>query len=117
MGIVNTFTIKSKLMVIIMAITGIALILVGAVFIVQDLLALQKGMKEDLAVEAQIIISNSTAAVSFDDEAAADEVLTSLKSDPDIVSACIYTKTGERLGTYLRNGASADSVPAKPGPD
>jgi len=117
MGILNTFTIKSKLMVLMMAISSIALVLVGTVFIVQDLIALQKGMKEDLAVEARLIGANSTAAVSFDDDAAANEVLASLKADPDIVSACIYTKDGERLGSYLRTDASADSIPSVPAPE
>jgi two-component system sensor histidine kinase/response regulator len=117
MGIVNTFTIKSKLMVLMMAISSISLVLAGLVFITQDLIAMEKGMREDLAVEAQIIGANSTAAVSFEDESAANEVLASLKSDSEIVAACIYTMDGQRLGSYLRSGAPADSIPASPKPE
>ena len=117
MSAINSLSIKSKLTALIMATSGVAVLMACIIFIVQDIVSKSRSMKEDLTVQAEMFGSSSTAAVSFEDEEAASETLASLKADPDVVAACIYTKEGTLLGSYLRAGVSASSLPAGPQPD
>src|SRR5436190_8861104 len=98
MQLLDTISIKSKLTVIIVGVSSIVLLLACAIFITQDIISTRKSIKEDLAVEAHLISGSSTAALSFNDQAAASEMLEGLKYDQNIVAACIYTKEGEKLG-------------------
>jgi hypothetical protein len=47
-----------------------------------------------LAVRAEIIAANSTAALAFQNEADAREVLSALCTEPHTVTACLYDKDG-----------------------
>ena len=49
-----------------------------------------------------VIGQNSTAALNFRDESAAEEVLTALTADDAIVSACLYDASGQLFAQYQR---------------
>jgi signal transduction histidine kinase/DNA-binding response OmpR family regulator len=110
-------SIKRKLRLIIMTNVGAALVLASTAYFSYDLVALRKGTKSDLTILAQIIGSNSTAALSFNDANSAQEILKALKAKPRIVSALIYTNDGKILGKYLRDEADHEFLAPKPQPD
>src|SRR5256712_18912 len=110
-------SIKRKLRLIIMTNVGAALVLTITAYFSYDLVALRKGTKSDLTILAQIIGSNSTAALSFNDANSAQEILKALKAKPRIVSALIYTNDGKILGKYLRDEADHEFLAPKPQPD
>src|SRR5581483_6788271 len=114
---IGRLSIKTKLMAIIMATSSIALLLACAIFIIQDYFSLRKTLVEDLSVQAEMLGSNSTAALSFGDETAAEETLSSLKADSNIVSACIFDKEGRMMSSYVRQGESRNSLPTAAQPD
>src|SRR2546426_184211 len=68
-------SIKRKLRLIIMTNVGAALVLASTAYFSYDLVALRKETKSDLSILAQIIGSNSTAALSFNDANSAQEIL------------------------------------------
>src|SRR6266852_3705826 len=65
----------------------------------------------DLTVLAEIFGANSTAALSFNDRKAADELLSGLAAKRSIRCAYLYTPDGQVLSGY-RRGAALGQPPA-----
>src|ERR1700687_32854 len=105
------WSIGRKLMVLMMAASSAALLLVCAVLLVYDVATAKRATAEHLSTLVQIIADNSKAALSFGDQAAAGEVLATLKAEPHITAACIYDKQGKPFVLYQPKGASSSDVP------
>src|SRR5437764_14478615 len=73
-----------------MIISTSALLLAGAALISYDFFAAGRDLGSSTTVFAQIVADNATAAVTFNDQPAAVDILNSLRSEPSIVSSCIY---------------------------
>src|SRR5271169_2567802 len=104
-------SIKRKMQGIILFTTGGALLLSCAAFLAYDLVTFRSAMKSDLSILADLVGSNSTAALTFNDPQAAREILQGLKAQPHIVSACIYSGDGKVFTTYRREGGQQDFSP------
>jgi len=68
-----------------------------------DLFTFRQAMPRDLLILAQIVGSNSTAALTFDDPKAGRATLASLSAQRRIVAACLYGKDGKVFATYRRD--------------
>jgi len=99
--------IKRKLMLIIMLTSSAALLLACIAFVTTDLITFRHAMVRDLSIKAEIIGSNSSAALVFNDQSSAQETLSALRAEPHIVFACIYNKDGRVFAKFL-NGAAND---------
>src|SRR5579863_3292317 len=104
-------SIKGKMQAAILFTTGAALLLSSAAFLAYDLVMYRSVMANDLSTLADLIGSNSTAALTFNDPKAAKEILQGLKAQPHIVSACIYSGDGEVFTTYRREGGQQNISP------
>jgi len=104
-------SIKRKLQSIILFTTGAALLLSCATFLAYDLVTFRTAMKDDLSTLADLIGSNSTAALTFNDPNAAREILQGLKAQPHIVSASIYSDEGKVFTSYVREGGPENFPP------
>ncbi|HEV2437628.1 MAG TPA: ATP-binding protein [Verrucomicrobiae bacterium] len=102
--------IKQKLTVIIMIASTVALLLVAAGFVAYDLDTFRKKMVNDLSTLAEIIGDRSEAALSFKDQAVAQDMLHALVYQKHIVAAALYDASGKLLAQYPRN-ATATSFP------
>lgn len=102
MRIRSMLSIKQKLRLIIMVTVATALILACAAVLAYDFLAFRNSMRNDLGVLAEIFGSNSTAALSFGDQNATEEILAGLKAKSHILAACIYTSDGKPFAFYRR---------------
>jgi signal transduction histidine kinase/DNA-binding response OmpR family regulator len=109
-------SLQRKLQVIIMVTVGAALILACAAFLAYDLVAFGGSMRRDLETLAEILGSNSTAALTFGDQKAARELLSALKAKPHILTACIYSTDGKPFAIYRRAGLSSPFVVPPPEP-
>jgi signal transduction histidine kinase/DNA-binding response OmpR family regulator len=109
-------SLKRKLQLIIMATVGAALVVACATFLVYDLIAFKRSMQRDLETLAEILGSNSTAALTFGDQSAARELLSGLKAKQHILTAGIYSADGQPFTFYRRAGLSPEFVapPAEP---
>ena len=94
--------------------SGIALLLICAVFVAYDRITLKNMMIRKLDILADIIGENSTAALTFDREDDAKKTLSALKAEQHIVSACIYTIDGKVFTKYHRENINADFTPPMP---
>jgi signal transduction histidine kinase len=95
-------SIRLKLVLIIMAATGGALLLASAGLIVADFARSRGELAHDLASLADVLAQNSTAALAFDDATAARETLASLAARPAIVAAGLYKPDGRLFAGYRR---------------
>ena len=94
--------VKLKLHLIIMGTVSTALLLACVAVLVYDRFALYRTMENDLGILAEIYASNSTAALTFDDQRAARELLSGLKARRSIERAVIYSASGEVFASYDR---------------
>jgi PAS domain S-box-containing protein len=110
-------SIRQKLQGIVL-VTGCAALLVSSVtFSIYDRTTFLRARTNDLIVSAQMIGSNSTAALSFRDVNSAREILNALQAEPSVVHACIYGKDGKVFAKYSRGSASEDFSPPPVQPD
>ncbi len=99
--------IRRKLMLIVMATTGVALVLAAVGIIFADLVLFRGYLKNDLSALAHIIADNTTASLSFDDPTAATETLNTLRARTHVESGCIFNRGSELFAQFKRDQWSA----------
>ena len=97
--------VKHKLRFIILTAVTAALAVAGVAVYVHTERTASRNLAENCGVLAQLVSADSTAAVSFRDTAAAQELLSSVEANPDIVNAAIYGVDGRPFVQYHRAGA------------
>jgi signal transduction histidine kinase len=97
-----------------MLVSGVALLLACAGFFAYDQITLRETLVRTLSAQAQIIGSNSIAAIVFNDPQAASRTLAALKSSANITSAGIFTSDRRPLAQYSREGEYALNIPTLP---
>ncbi|HEV3383977.1 MAG TPA: CHASE sensor domain-containing protein, partial [Gemmata sp.] len=90
-------------------ITGIAALTFAFGTVLAYYYVVRDSTRNDLTVLAQIFGSNSTAALSFNDPKAADELLSGLAAKRSILCAYLYTPDGRVFSGYRRG-----TQPVKP---
>jgi signal transduction histidine kinase/DNA-binding response OmpR family regulator len=113
----NDLSIKRKLTLIMMLTGIIALVLSCASFIVYDQSFSRRAMVQDLSSLAEVIGSNSTAAITFNDPDSATEILAALSARPQITAACIYNIKGKPFAQYDRRDQPLSFRPFAPQQD
>jgi signal transduction histidine kinase/DNA-binding response OmpR family regulator len=104
--------IKDKLRRIILFILGAAAALACTSSLALDQISYRQQMREDLRVLAEILGSNSTAALSFKDAKAAEEMLASLRAKPHVITGYLYTHDGGALASYKGQVAAMAEAPS-----
>ena len=99
----KNLSIKRKLTLITMLTSVLALLLASLGFLTYHLIAFRRLMSHDLMTQAEIIGSNSTAALAFNDESTATETLLALKAKEEITAAALYTPDGSVFARYHRH--------------
>jgi signal transduction histidine kinase/DNA-binding response OmpR family regulator len=103
--------VRHKLRLIVMATVTVALLCACTAVLVYDRIAARDSMRNDLEVMAEMLGSNSTAALSFGDAQAGKEILSALRVKRQIVAARILTADGRSLTTYRRASAPPSAMP------
>lgn len=109
----DDISIKRRLTLIVMLTTSVALLLSCIAFVTYDWISSKEALGRRLETMAEIIGSNSTAALIFDHEQDAIETLAALRAEPDVVSACIYDATGAVFARYHRTNDDFDAPPLR----
>ncbi len=110
-------SLRHKLVVLIMTISGTAIVLVGTGVLIYDYLAGRQRMVRDLTTLAEMLAQNCTGALSFNDPVDAKEIMLSLQAKRPILLACIYRADGSILASYRREhaGVTAPVAPRRDG--
>jgi signal transduction histidine kinase/DNA-binding response OmpR family regulator len=111
------WSIKKKLIVMIMCTTAVALFLASITLVSYDRVVTKNTMVQRLTVLANAIGANSSAALLFNDSKAATVTLRALSAESHVVNACLFTKDGSLFALYYRTGTQPAGFPAKPSPE
>ena len=95
--------VKHKLRLIIMSVVSAALLVACGAVLAYDQLASRDEMRNNLEVTADIIGHNSTAALAFRDQKAAEELLSGLKAKPHVAIAFLYLEDGHPFASFHRD--------------
>ncbi|MGA9040113.1 MAG: response regulator [Terriglobales bacterium] len=112
MSLLRDMSISRKITIIILTTSLIKLLLVCTVIFTYDIHLFRQTMAGDMATLADVIARNSTAALTFQDARAAQDVLSALRAEPHVTVACIYGQDGKPFATYLRDRKGLRPVPA-----
>lgn len=93
-----------KLGLALTASVGAGLMLVFVAFSVAELLRFHNEQLRQLTTTADVIATNSRAALSFNDAKAGGETLASLHANSEIKRAALYNSKGELFASYYRHG-------------
>jgi signal transduction histidine kinase len=98
----RTSSISTRLALMNMVVSGVALLLASAGFFAYDQITFRENLARTLSAQAQIIGANSISSILFNDPQAASSTLAGLKGSRNIASAGIFTNDGRLLAQYLR---------------
>jgi signal transduction histidine kinase len=90
---------------------GVVLLLTFTSYFIYEIVTFRQNAIRQLAINAKIISSNSTAALAFEDQKSADEILGALKAEPHVDLAVIYDKNGKPFSYYPQH-ASPGKLPS-----
>lgn len=115
----RNLSVKWKLTWIIMFASATPLLLCCAAIIGYEILTFRSSMVSDLSSQAEIIGSNNLGNLSFyaigiDTRDDAGKTLGTLRANPHIISAGIYTAEGKIFARYMRDGNQEDFPAAPP---
>ena len=113
----HTWPIRHKLTALFVIMASIAALTVSLPMGIFDSLGLKRAMVRDLSVLADVLARNSTAALTFHDARAAQDVLQALQAEPSVTAACTYTNGGKPFAIYLRDRGSSNFLPPAPQPE
>jgi diguanylate cyclase (GGDEF)-like protein/PAS domain S-box-containing protein len=105
------FSIRGKLMFIIMATVSATFLLGGGVLVARYATAAWATEAARLTTLGKAVSSNIAAAVSFDEPASAEETLAAFAVDSSILATHVYTAAGEPFARYAAPGSTSRPPP------
>ena len=87
-------SLKNKITMIILATSGLMILIISGFFLANEAVSIRRAVFHNLSAIAGITARNSTAALSFDDNDTAQELLDALKVEPHVLAAAFYKKDG-----------------------
>lgn len=100
---------KRKFLLLLVLTSALSLVFACSVLVFNDLLHIRESLVNRLIEQAGLIGDNSSAALVFQDEKAADEILSAFRHQPNILQAVLFTPNGNILSQY-QPGTSPDFV-------
>ncbi len=101
-------TIRSKMLLLAVTSAAVALTLAAIAVYSNDVEILRRSKIEQLESQARMLAFNSTAILTFRDEAAAKELLGSLVLQPSVECACFRDAAGQLLADYRASRSEGD---------
>lgn len=107
--------IARQLMTLMMLTSAVVLAFTWAVFVSYEIYTTRLSTTAQVRTLAEVIATNSTAALAFEDTNNASEILSALRAEPTITLAGLYDRKGVLFATYPASIPAADlphSMPA-----
>src|SRR5690606_29111251 len=92
--------IQKKLMAILLLVSSIVLLITCAAFFACEAFTFRQNTLRQLSILGKIIATNSTAALAFNSEEEAHEILSALRAEQHIVAAALYDAEGNLFAKY-----------------
>lgn len=100
-------SIRAKLMRTALLAAGVALLSASAAFVVYDVITFRAAIARRFSVAANLVGSNSVAALVFEDRPAAAKMLSALQGQPNVTGAALYDVSGRLFAQYVQRGTRA----------
>jgi signal transduction histidine kinase/CheY-like chemotaxis protein/HPt (histidine-containing phosphotransfer) domain-containing protein len=104
-------SVRQKLLAGVLLTSIVALLVSGAALFLYDLHTHRVSSATDLSVQAELLGYATTAALQFDDPAAATQSLAFLRARPTLRRAALYKPSGAIFASYSRQGLVASDFP------
>src|ERR1700730_4053500 len=112
---IRDYSIKKKLTLMNMLVSGSTLLLACTAFGAYELTTFRSTTVQNLSIQAQIVGANSASALLFNDAKLAVNTLSALRAAHTVLSAGIYTLDGEPFAVYRRDAQGhSPPLPAMP---
>jgi hypothetical protein len=111
----DTGSVRSKLIIMAVSTTFVALLSAAIAMLLYDLRTFQQYWVDDLTTQADIIASVTAPALAFNDAKTAQQNLAVLRVRPQILSGAIYSSAGTRFASYAQQQSADQGFPDKPG--
>ncbi len=98
-------SISTKLTLMNVLVSAVALLLASGGFCAYDLYSFRMALVRNVSIQAQIIGDNTVSALLFNDPQSAEKTLSALRANPSLMYAQIYTSDGQPFAAYWRDGA------------
>ncbi|MBI2498180.1 MAG: HAMP domain-containing protein [Opitutae bacterium] len=108
--------IRRKLMLIMLVITLVVMALMRGAFFAYEYSIFRRALVRQTATLGGILAANSTAALAFENQDDAREILAALRAEPYIDTAALYDGNGRLFARYPE-AMPAGTCPPVPGPD
>jgi signal transduction histidine kinase/CheY-like chemotaxis protein len=112
MRLLPPLSIATKLNWIITVAVTLALVLACVGAMTYDSYTFRSTRADDITMLAEVIGSNSTGALTFQDSHSAEEVLRALSFKKHVVEGCIYDRNSKVFATYLASSHSQFVAPS-----
>ena len=94
------FSIRSKLTIIVMLTSGVAMLLACGTFAVYEQVAATRTLKQDFALLADMFDDNVAPGLAFNDTDSIGKTLATLGADSRIMAAGVYDRSGRLVARY-----------------
>ena len=108
--------IRRKLMLIILTTSIAVMLLMRGAFFIYEYVTFRQATVRHVSTLGEILAANSTAALAFENQDDARDILTALGAERHFVAAALYDRQGGLFARYP-DPLPAAALPAAPGPD
>src|SRR5882672_11980218 len=92
--------IQQKLMAVILMTSCAVLVLTCSAFFAYEFITFRQTLVKELSTLGEIISTNSSAALAFDNREDASEILAAIRAEKHIVAASLYDARGNLFAVY-----------------
>lgn len=103
-----TFSIKYKIVAVMLLVGGIVLTLASSAFLVNDVVRFRHTMVNNLMTLGELVALSNDAGLFFEIKDSTEENLAVLAANQHIVAAYLFSLDGNVFGSYHRSGANPD---------
>lgn len=83
-------SITKRVRAVILLVSVAVLLITATAFVIYEIISYKGQLVRNLSTLAAVIADNSAAALAFDSQSTAEDILAALKAEPDIVAAVLY---------------------------
>jgi PAS domain S-box-containing protein len=93
-------SITKRVRAVILLASAVVLIATAAAFVIYEAITFRTRLVRNLSTLAALIADNSAAPLAFENREIAEEILSALQAEPDIVAAALYNAKGELFARF-----------------
>ncbi len=101
----KTPSVRQMLHRIILATTGLSLLLISGSFVAVEYLSRRAAAVENIVMLSDVISANTRAALEFNDSRAATRLLGAMSADRQVLEAHLFKPDGSLFSSYIRSAA------------